>query len=741
MKLFTKQFLILMLSCWASLTFAQSNVTFRVDMAQYTNLGANDTVYVNGTWNNWCGKCNPLTRPTTGTVWTGTYPIPNGAQEFKFTINGWNAQENLQTGSPCTVTNGGFTNRSINVSSAVTLPIVCWQSCSACNNLLPMNLPVNFDSTNVNYVLSDFGGNTSSIIVDPSNSNNKIASVVKSNTAELWAGTTIGTTAGFANAIPFAPGSTKIRVRVYSPDSGIVVRLKAEVAGDPTKSVETDTRTTMKDQWEVMEFNFANHVNGTAPINFTYTYKMLSIFFNFGVTGATAGTKTYRFDDVVFVSTPPPPPTKINVRFNVDVKNITMNPGDTVTLNGTFNGWCGACAKMTNLPGTSIWTTIVELDTNTEYEYKYAIGNWVRDEKLASTLSCTKTTGGFTNRVFRTGKTNDSLGLVCWEACGPCVSGGPVKSMVTFRVDLSKRGLAAGDTVTLNGTFNNWCGKCTPMTKVGSTNVWQATVELNKDSAYDYKFTIGNWDAQETLKEGLPCTTTKSGFTNRLVVPSKLMDTLPVVCWESCTDCQNTAPKAKVNFLVNMKNYVGDLSKGVTLNGSFNGWCGECTKLDSLGSFIYGTTLTLDTGEYEFKFTIGNWDDQEQFSPGDPCTKTTGNFTNRVIRILDSNSVKVGAYCWNTCTICDAVGIEEVVFNGLTLYPNPAQDRVWLDYGLQVNSKVNAIVYDLQGREVGSAETKGAQTMEISTAGLTPGLYLVKVEINKVVKTYKVTVR
>jgi hypothetical protein len=42
--------------------FAQKQVTFIVDMRGYT--GATYTgVFVNGTWNNWCGSCNPLTDP------------------------------------------------------------------------------------------------------------------------------------------------------------------------------------------------------------------------------------------------------------------------------------------------------------------------------------------------------------------------------------------------------------------------------------------------------------------------------------------------------------------------------------------------------------------------------------------------------------------------------------------------------------------------------------------------------
>jgi hypothetical protein len=610
--------------------------------------------------------------------------------------------------------------------------------------LAQVRVPIYFDSANVNYTMVDFGGNTSSVVADPTNSSNKVGKAIKSNTAETWAGTTLSTTAGLAQAIPFSPTANKMTMRVYSPDSGIVVRLKAEQVGDNTKSVETDARTTVANAWQTLEFNFANQGTGTAAINYTYTYNMLSAFFNFNVAGSVTGEKTYYFDNVVFGGgiTPPPPGAKVNVTFTVDAKNVPMAPGDTVTLNGTFNGWCGACNKMTNVVGTKIWTTTLALDTAKEYEFKYAIGNWVSSENLASTLTCTKTTSGFTNRVFTTGKNNQTLPTVCWETCGPCAAGGPTKTNLTFQVDMSKYALAPSDTVTLNGSFNNWCGKCTPMTKKAGTDVWTASVLLDKDSTYDFKYTIGNWAAQEILKEGSSCTTTKSGFTNRTVTVNKVNDTMPVVCWESCVSCANAAPKTKITFRVNMKNYVGDLSKGVTLNGSFNGWCGNCTPMTLIGNNIYSVTLTLDTGSYTFKYTIGNWDDEESFAPGDPCTKTDGNFTNRFVDIKDTAAIMVGAYCWNTCTICNAVGLEEVLLNNATLFPNPANETLHIDFGQSVKGKTQIGIYNLVGAKVSEKSftntSNGMVSLDIQS--LEAGIYLVKIEMNEAVKTYKIVV-
>ncbi len=111
--------------------FSQTyNVTFKVDMNQY-GLMAGDIVYVNGTFNGWCGDCNPMDDSDMDGFWEVSLPLPAGAIEYKFTINGWTVQETLTEGTSCTVTNFGYTNRFHDVQADVDLGVVCWQSCDA----------------------------------------------------------------------------------------------------------------------------------------------------------------------------------------------------------------------------------------------------------------------------------------------------------------------------------------------------------------------------------------------------------------------------------------------------------------------------------------------------------------------------------------------------------------------------------------------------------------------------------
>lgn len=167
-----------------------------------------------------------------------------------------------------------------------------------------LDLPVDFEGTTVNYTMTDFGENLSSLVADPTNANNMVIKVIKQATAATWAGTTIGTNAGFATNIPLTLSDSKMNIRVWSPDAGIPIRLKVENSNDNTQTCETQTVTTVAGAWETLAFDFSNEASGTAALSFGlqngWTYNMASIFFNFGTDGATAGEKTYYFDDVKF---------------------------------------------------------------------------------------------------------------------------------------------------------------------------------------------------------------------------------------------------------------------------------------------------------------------------------------------------------------------------------------------------------------------------------------------------------
>jgi hypothetical protein len=109
------------------------NVTFKVDMANYTGVGniANG-VFLNGTFNNWNGTSIPMTN-VSGTNWEVTVPLAPGPIQYKFTVDGWNDSEQMTAGTPCVdLVADGFDNRAFDVTADAVLPNVCWASCDVC---------------------------------------------------------------------------------------------------------------------------------------------------------------------------------------------------------------------------------------------------------------------------------------------------------------------------------------------------------------------------------------------------------------------------------------------------------------------------------------------------------------------------------------------------------------------------------------------------------------------------------
>jgi len=118
--------------CWegCQMCNAFGNVTFQVDMNDYTDPFS--LVNLSSNFNGWCGDCNPMMDSDGDGVYSTTVSLPFGAYEYKFSLDNWIVAESFQPGAPCTNTTNIFTNRIITIDGSMTLPNVCWNSCSAC---------------------------------------------------------------------------------------------------------------------------------------------------------------------------------------------------------------------------------------------------------------------------------------------------------------------------------------------------------------------------------------------------------------------------------------------------------------------------------------------------------------------------------------------------------------------------------------------------------------------------------
>jgi len=169
---------------------------------------------------------------------------------------------------------------------------VRWVADSDAIPLEQIDLPVTFDDPLTDYSLTDFGGTASAVVDDPTGAVNQVAQTT--HNGGPFAGTVIGTDAGFANPIPFSASETKMSIRVYSPAAGIPVMLKVENSADGSIFAESPlVSTTVANEWETLVFDFAGLIDPA-----TFTYDKAVLFFNFPNAGDGS---VYFWDDVAAV--------------------------------------------------------------------------------------------------------------------------------------------------------------------------------------------------------------------------------------------------------------------------------------------------------------------------------------------------------------------------------------------------------------------------------------------------------
>ena len=301
-----------------------------------------------------------------------------------------------------------------------------------------------------------------------------------------------------------------------------------------------------------------------------------------------------------------------------------LSSTDVVTVSYTTNAPCTSTAPAVS-SGVSV--NVIANTVNTTTASAYVSYSWNGQTYNASGVY----TGATTNCV------TEQLNLTILTM-----------PMVTFQVDMAQSNAPAGAIPYVNGTFNGWCGNCNPMTNIGGS-VWSLTIPLMPQT-YEYKFTYNGWDGAENLLAGTSCTVTNFGYTNRFLVLGTTDVVLPLVCWNQCSACVTQAP---VTFRVDMSQSGAPAGSIPEVNGTFNGWCGNCNPMtDANGDGVWETTILLAEGPYEYKFSYSNWLGQEALTPGSSCTVTNFGYTNRTLAVAGSQAMVLPVVCWNSCSAC-----------------------------------------------------------------------------------------
>ena len=273
-------------------TTSTTAVTFNVDMSQY-GLADGDTVHVNGEFTGWCGDCgyNVMSDDDGDGVYTLTLELEEGSYFWKYTVNGWAAQEGFSEAiDGCTANNNGNFDRQVVVGAEAIELSYCWNSCEAagsCSPVEPILMPIDHEDESVVYAWNDFGGAATSVIANPDasgvNTSATVAQSIKTAGSETWAGTFIV----LDEQLDFSTITT-LAVDVWTPDGGELVNLKVENAADGNIAIELNQPTTVAAGWETLYYDLSGG-------DLSQVYDKLVFFFDFNVGGDDTA---YYFDNI-----------------------------------------------------------------------------------------------------------------------------------------------------------------------------------------------------------------------------------------------------------------------------------------------------------------------------------------------------------------------------------------------------------------------------------------------------------
>ena len=200
----------------------------------------------------------------------------------------------------------------------------------------------------------------------------------------------------------------------------------------------------------------------------------------------------------------------------------------------------------------------------------------------------------------------------------------PPTASVTFRVDMSQTGLDLSQGVNLMGINNNW-DPGFAMADDDNDMIYELTMLLESGD-YEYKFKTGLGVWEEMWNGG-----------NRTLTVVAGQDTiLPPYCFGSTQPC--SGEPTNVTFKVDMNMAGLDLSQGVELMGSYNGWASGTAMDDSDGDLVYEVTVQWAPNTYEYKFRTGAgvWED---------------GISNRIIEV-GADDIVLDAVCFDSYDPC-----------------------------------------------------------------------------------------
>jgi hypothetical protein len=369
-------------------------------------------------------------------------------------------------------------------------------------------------------------------------------------------------------------------------------------------------------------------------------------------------------------------PAGTEIEFSVDMGCSVpeLSEGDAVYVMG-MDAWGNPdqlAVELTDEDQDGIWKGIWSGEPG-DYEYTLSFGHWEGwwnmwfGHEDISGQGCANPDSG--NRVITA---DGSMQVALTHSyCEGCPGGEPQEAKMEFSVDMgcSNPALSEGDVVYVMG-LDKWESPdqiAAELSDEDQDGTWTGTW-TGPPGEYAYILSFGHWIAEEQNwsiwygKEDIGAQACSDEGGNRTVNANGVMEL--ALAHSECSGCSdesnaqpgckdseasNTDPQATlddgsclypVTFQVDMNCYPDFQS--VFVNGEFNEWCGDCWQMtDEDQDGVYSYKADFPKSGVEFKYSVdGNW---EILTPGDECTVTAGEYTNRYVEVTGSTVVAAGA--------------------------------------------------------------------------------------------------
>ncbi len=394
---------------------------------------------------------------------------------------------------------------------------------------------------------------------------------------------------------------------------------------------------------------------------------------------------------------------------------IDIHP-DGMFMNGSFVTW-STFVPLQDWDGNKIWEGLITTFAADPIEFKFINGpDWIFPNESVSG-SCGAGNG---NRLVTITDVNTVLPVYCWNSCDPCTQ--PVA--VTFSVDMNASCADTSPGINLMGTLTDW-GTGAPMSDDDGDGIWTLTLNLPAGN-YEYKFRIGagGWE----------------GIGNRqLSVVADTPTELPVVCFNSLEPCGSVIPPADVTFQVRPGALQLGAGEVMWVMGDFtqpNWQDGALQMTDDDGDGTWTVTVPqVCIGSLFYKFRAGAaggsafTEESADFSAIGGCGVDNGTFSdNRQLVRTDGSPVTV---CWtfDTCESCagpSSVAENTEVVSNLSVYPNPAQDQLNVQFEAVMAQRMTIRMVNSVGQvviEENLGQVSGQKVLTLNTSALAQGIY------------------